>query len=39
MSGWMVDEWGGDGSELASAQLNLHQPQQVKALTAPWRLP
>ena len=25
MSGWMVDEWGGDGSEMASAQLNLHQ--------------
>ena len=25
MSEWMVGEWGGDGSELASAQLNLHQ--------------
>ena len=25
MSGWMVGEWGGDGSELASALLNLHQ--------------
>ena len=25
MSGWMVGEWGGDGSELANAQLNLHQ--------------
>ena len=24
MSGWMVGEWGGDSSELASAQLNLH---------------
>ena len=25
MSGWMVGEWDGDGSELTSAQLNLHQ--------------
>ena len=25
MSGWMVGEGGGDGSELASAQLNFHQ--------------
>ena len=25
MSGWMVGEWYGDGSELANAQLNLHQ--------------
>ena len=25
MSGWMVGEWGGDGSELASALLNLQQ--------------
>ena len=25
MSGWMVGEWGGDGSELARAHLNLHQ--------------
>ena len=25
MSRWMVGEWGGDGSELASPLLNLHQ--------------
>ena len=25
MSGWMVGKWSGDGLELASAQLNLHQ--------------
>ena len=25
MSGWMVGKWGGDRSELPSAQLNLHQ--------------
>ena len=24
MSGWMVSEWGGDSSELASALLNLY---------------